>query len=142
MRLTLFALAAFAAAMPAVAQDRSVAQREALVGLTRVLGESQALSQACEGPSERRWRDRMERLVDAEQPDEDLAARMTASFNAGLAEGRRIYPACGEGARRALALAAVRGRDLAEALSHVKYRTGIMPVEPEAEQVTAEPSPR
>lgn len=142
MRLTLLALAAFAAAMPAVAQDRSAAQREALVGLTRVLGESQALSQACEGPSERRWRDRMERLVDAEQPDEDLAARMTASFNAGLAEGRRIYPACGEGARRALALAAVRGRDLAEALSHVKYRTGIMPVEPEAEQVTAEPSPR
>ena len=142
MRPTLLALAVFAAAMPAVAQDRSVAQREALVGLTRVLGESQALSQACEGPSERRWRDRMERLVDAEQPDEDLAARMTASFNAGLAEGRRIYPACGEGARRALALAAVRGRDLAEALSHVKYRTGIMPVEPEAEQVTAEPSPR
>jgi uncharacterized protein (TIGR02301 family) len=142
MRLTLLALAAFAAAMPAVAQDRSVAQREALVGLTRVLGESQALSQACEGPSERRWRDRMERLVDAEQPDEDLAARMTASFNAGLAEGRRIYPACGEGTRRALALAAVRGRDLADALSHVKYRTGIMPVEPEAEQVTAEPSPR
>ena len=142
MRLTLLALAAFAAAMPAVAQDRSAAQREALVGLTRVLGESQALSQACEGPSERRWRDRMERLVDAEQPDEDLAARMTASFNAGLAEGRRIYPAGGEGTRRALALAAVRGRDLAEALSHVKYRTGIMPVEPEAEQVTAEPSPR
>ena len=142
MRLTLLALAAFAAAMPAVAQDRSAAQREALVGLTRVLGESQALSQACEGPSERRWRDRMERLVDAEQPDEDLAARMTASFNAGLAEGRRIYPACDEGTRRALALAAVRGRDLADALSHVKYRTGIMPVEPEAEQVTAEPSPR
>lgn len=141
MRLALLTAAVLLAA-PALAQDRPVEMREALVGLTRVLGESHALRQSCEGASDQHWRGRMNRLVETEQPDEDLDARMKASFNAGFAESRRLYPVCSDGSRRALALAAVRGRELSTTLAHAKYRSGVMPVEPEAEQVTAEPEPR
>ena len=141
MRLALLT-AAVLFADPALAQDRPAEMREALVGLTRVLGESHALRQACEGVSDQNWRGRMNRLVETEQPDEDLDARMKASFNAGFAESRRLYPVCSDGSRRALALAAIRGRELSTTLAHAKYRSGVMPVEPEAEQVTAEPEPR
>lgn len=141
MRLALLTAAVLVSA-PALAQDRPVEMREALVGLTRVLGESHALRQACEGASDQHWRGRMNRLVETEQPDEDLDARMKASFNAGFAEGRRLYPVCSDGSRHALALAAARGRELSTTLAHAKYRSGVMPVEPEAEQVTAEPEPR
>lgn len=142
MRLALFIATVLAAAAPALAQDRPVEMREALIGLTRVLGESHALRQACEGASDQHWRGRMNRLVETEQPDEDLDAKMKASFHAGFAEGRRLYPICSDGSRRALALAAIRGRELSTTLAHAKYRSGVMPVEPEAAQVTAEPEPR
>ena len=130
------------APVPSLAQERSPEMAQTLAELSRVLGESHALRQACEGSGDQYWRARMNRLAETEAGDPELEARLKDSFNAGFAEGRRIYPACGEGTRRALALTAVRGRELADALAHVKYRSGIAPVEPDAEQVTAEPSPR
>jgi uncharacterized protein (TIGR02301 family) len=130
------------AAPPASAQDRTVEMRHTLVGLTRVLGESHALRQACEGPDDMYWRSRMTRLVETEQPDPEFERQLKDSFNAGFAEMRRLYRSCDDGARRAQEMTAVRGRELSSTLAHAKHRTGVMPVMPEEEGVTAEPAPR
>lgn len=127
-------------ASPAAAQERTAPMRETLVGLTRVLGESQALRQACEG-DDQYWRSRMNRLVETEQPDPELESRMKASFNAGLAETRRLYPFCGDSARRAQASSAARGQELAETLAQARYRTGVQPAPIEGEEAAAPAEP-
>ena len=138
----LIAIAMIASSTPALAQERPAELRAALVGLTRVLGESHALRQACEGADDQYWRSRMNRLLEAETPDAEFEDQMKANFNAGFAETRRLYPICNDSARRAQGLAAMRGQELSAALSHARYRTGVAPVVPEEEGVTAEPAPR
>ena len=138
----LIAIAMIASSTPALAQERPAELRAALVGLTRVLGESHALRQACAGADDQYWRSRMNRLLEAETPDAEFEDQMKANFNAGFAETRRLYPICNDSARRAQGLAAMRGQELSAALSHARYRTGVAPVVPEEEGVTAEPAPR
>lgn len=138
----LIAVALLGGATSAHAQERTPEMRQALIGLTRVLGESHALRQACEGREDQQWRSKMARLMDAEQPPPELEEQMKASFNAGFAEMKRLYPACGEAARVAMASTAARGRELSNTLSHAKHRVGVMPVQAEPEEgVTTEPSP-
>lgn len=142
MRPALLVLVLSVLALPAFAQERSIEMRESLVSLARVLGESHALRQACEGGEDQFWRSRMNRLVDTEQAEPALEREMKDSFNAGFADARRLYPVCGDGTWRAQGAAAARGRDLALGLSQAKYRvTTVLP--PEGPQdVTAEPAPR
>lgn len=137
-------LIAFAlAATPALAQERSPEMRGALTSLTRVLGEAHALRQLCDGREDQYWRSRMNRLMDTEQPDPALEAQLKDGFNAGFAEAKRLYPACGDSSRQALALAAVRGRELSGKLAHAKYRVNVLPPPVvEEEGVATDPSPR
>ena len=133
MRPALLIAFALLAATPAMAQDRTEGQRASLVALSRILGESDALHRTCEGGWDDRWATRMDRLVDAEQPDDELAARMRAGFKAGFAEGRQRHAACDEAARLALGQAAARGRDLAAGLANVRHRIGVLPADPQVE---------
>src|ERR1700733_14189580 len=80
-RLALAILLAFAAASQAAAQDRSPADRQTLVELAYVLGESHALRQACAGAGDFYWRTRMQQMVAAEQPDGPFGRRLADSFN-------------------------------------------------------------
>lgn len=132
------------AATPVLAQERPPEMRGALTSLTRVLGEAHALRQACEGREDQYWRSRMSRLMETEQPDPAFEAQLKDGFNAGFAEAKRLHPVCGDDARQAMALAAVRGREIAGKLAHAKYRVSVLPPLPEVEQegVTAEPLPR
>ena len=142
MRSALLVLVLYVLALPAVAQERSIEMREALVHLARVLGESHALRQTCEGSEDQFWRSRMNRLMETEQAEPVLEREMKDAFNAGFAGARRLYSDCGEPTRRAERLAAVRGRELALGLSQSKYRvTTVLPPEG-AQDVTAEPAPR
>ena len=142
MRPALLVLILSMLPLPAFAQERSIEMRDALVSLARVLGESHALRQVCEGNEDQFWRSRMNRLVDTEQAEPVLERQIKDSFNAGFAETRRLYTACGEGTRRAQGLAAARGREIALGLSQAKYRvTTVLPPEG-AQDVTAEPAPR
>lgn len=142
MRSALIVLVLSALALPAFAQERSIEMRESLVSLARVLGESHALRQVCEGGEDQFWRSRMNRLMETEQAEPVLEREMKDSFNAGFADSRRLYPACGEQARRAQGAAAARGRELALELSQAKYRvTTVLPPQG-AQDVTAEPAPR
>jgi uncharacterized protein (TIGR02301 family) len=141
-RVLLIASLLLVPAVAASAQERPVEMRQTLVDLTRVLGESHALRQACEGADDQYWRSRMSRLVEAEQAEPELETKMRDSFNAGFAEARRLYQGCDDSVRRAQGLMAARGRELSTTLAHAKYRSGVMQPTPEEEDVTAEPPPR
>ncbi len=132
------------AATPAIAQERSPELRQTLVALARVMGESHALRQACDGREDRHWRTRMTDLVDTEQPDEVLTKRLNDSFNAGVAAGRAAHDDCSPATREAQAQAAERGHALAAQLARAQRRIpGWLPSLPEedAEKVTDDTSP-
>jgi uncharacterized protein (TIGR02301 family) len=99
------------------AQERSPAERQTLVALAYVMGESHALRQVCKGAGDQYWRGRMRDLVAAEQPDEPFSRRLTDSFNDGFVAGQQAYTACDERAKREAARAASKGRELAVTLS-------------------------
>ncbi len=84
---------------PALAQDRSPAERQALLDLTRLLGESHAIRQTCEGKRDGYWYARMEKLLAVEAADQGLKRRLSLSFNAGFNETRSLYPECVEAAQ-------------------------------------------
>ncbi len=109
MALSLTAPAAFAA-------ERTPAERQILVDLAYVLGQSHALRQACAGQADQFWRGRMVGLIQAEQPDLGLDRRLKESFNAGFAAAQTAYPTCTPQSRRAETAAAEHGRTLAATL--------------------------
>jgi uncharacterized protein (TIGR02301 family) len=102
---------------PAVAQDRTPTQRQTLNDLAYVLGQSHALRQACQGPTDQFWRERMVKLVEAETPDPAFNTRLNNAFNAGFSATQARYPACGPESRAAEAATAARGQALAGSLA-------------------------
>jgi uncharacterized protein (TIGR02301 family) len=101
----------------AFAQDRAPAQRQTLIELAYVLGQSHALRQACMGPDDQFWRDRMTSLVQTEAPDPQFDTRLRGAFNSGFSAAQAQYPACGPDSRSAETRAAAHGRALAAALA-------------------------
>lgn len=98
------------------AQQRSPDQRQILVALAEVVGQSHALRQACR-PGDQFWRGRMQRLLDAERPSPDLETMLKEAFNAGFHRAQAQYPRCDESSRFALSDAAEQGRELADELA-------------------------
>ena len=109
-------LAGSGGAWSAWAQARTPPEQQALADLARVLGESHALRQACEGAGDQTWRDRMQDLLRVEAPDAPLKTRLATAFNDGFAAGRSGFPACGQAARAEAARVAARGEALAARL--------------------------
>lgn len=102
---------------PAQAQDRAPAERQALVDLAYVLGESHALRQACQGEADQFWRARMIRLVELEAPDESLDRRLRNAFNTGFSAAHAAHGQCTAESRAAAARAAAHGQELSKRLS-------------------------
>lgn len=102
----------------ASAQDRVAAQRQILVDLAYVIGQSHALRQTCAGVGDQFWRGRMQRLLQAESPDAAFDRRLKEAFNTGFVAAQSAFPACGPQSRREEVQAAAHGRSLASALSH------------------------
>jgi uncharacterized protein (TIGR02301 family) len=122
MRIIAAAMAFGLLSMPAWAQDRSAAQRDTLVALARVLGEAQALRQACAGEGDPAWRSQFQQMLDVEAPDEAFDLRLRNAFNAGFTSRLGDFPACGPESRMAEAQVALKGRDLAAGLSRAMIR--------------------
>jgi uncharacterized protein (TIGR02301 family) len=87
------------AATAALAQERTPAQRQQLVDLARVLGESHALGQACDGADEQFWRTRMQALLQQEAAEQGLKTRLSVAFNDGYHSAQALYPRCSDAAR-------------------------------------------
>ncbi len=116
MRLLLAVVCLSLSAVPAVAQERSASERQTIVLLAYVLGEAHGVDQVCEGPGALRWRRRMQRLTELEQPDQAFAGRLNGSFNEGFEYRRAQHPACDAAARAAAAETARRGAELSRSI--------------------------
>lgn len=103
----------FAAALAARAPD----DRQALTDLAYVLGEAHALRQVCSGLSDQTWRERMNRMMELEMPDEGLKRRMVDAFNAGFMTRQAQHPLCDPGTGEAERQTARRGQALAQKLA-------------------------
>jgi uncharacterized protein (TIGR02301 family) len=115
-----FLLLLLMAATPALADPpapRAPDQRQTVIDLAYVLGESHALHRACAGPDDNTWRARMGRLLGIEAPDAAYKQRLTESFNAGFVAKRAEFPTCSVKSQAAARAAAARGRDLARRLA-------------------------
>ena len=117
--MILAVLAAALTATAAGAQDRSPAQRQRLLDLAYALGESHALKRACD-PDDLYWYDRMERLLDVEQPDMAFRNELVSRFNTAFEVREAQFPECDAAARAEAAKAARRGRAVAAALSRIR----------------------
>lgn len=104
-------------ASAAWAQERDAGERQRLLDLAYVLGESHSLRQVCEGEGDQYWRARMVRLTEVEQADQAFDVQMRERFNTGFAAGRSEYPVCDGASRKAEQQAARKGQALARKLS-------------------------
>jgi uncharacterized protein (TIGR02301 family) len=103
----------FAAALAARAPE----QRQTLVDLAYVLGEAHALRQVCWGVADQAWRERMNRMMAVEHPDDALKRRLVDAFNAGFATRQAEHPACDAASDEAERATARRGQALAASLA-------------------------
>jgi uncharacterized protein (TIGR02301 family) len=110
-------LVALAMASPALAQNRSGPERQLLVDLSRVLGESHALRQLCRGAEDQFWRERMKTMVIAEQPEPAFQDAMEAAFNAGYDARQRQFAVCSSASRQAESQVSAKGQALARRLA-------------------------
>lgn len=103
-------------AAPAAAIQRSPEQRQILVELAYVLGESHALRRVCLGPTDGQWYERMNRLISMEGDDPIFRQRLIDRFNAGFQAAQTDYPVCNGQSRIAAQSSAARGKTLSETL--------------------------
>jgi uncharacterized protein (TIGR02301 family) len=87
----IFAFTAISHAVPAHAVDPLYETK--LVRLAEVLGSIHSLRNIC-GENSSQWRDRMDALLLAENPDPVRKARLIASFNRGYRTFNETYSAC------------------------------------------------
>lgn len=83
-----------------------------LMRLSEILGALHYLRNLC-GESGQEWRERMEALIEAENPDEARRARLTASFNRGYRSYETNYATCTASALAAIARYMKQGESIA-----------------------------
>ncbi|MEO3998651.1 TIGR02301 family protein [Mesorhizobium sp. CAU 1732] len=91
--------ALMAGAQPTIAAESPFEGQ--LVRLAEVLGSLHYLRNLC-GEDSRTWRDRMQALLEAENPDEARRTRFVASFNRGYRSYEGTYSSCTESAIEAI----------------------------------------
>jgi uncharacterized protein (TIGR02301 family) len=106
-----------AAALPALAQERSPAARESLADLAYTLGQAHALRTRCGGEGDQVWRARMVRMVELEKPDSAFRDQLFENFNTGFLGAKASHPRCDVAAQNEAGRVAARGRDLARVLA-------------------------
>lgn len=111
---TLALIAPLALTRPAAAVD---APYEAgLMRIAEVMGSLHFLRNLC-GDKGERWRQAMERLLAAENPDAERKARFIASFNRGYRSFEGTYTRCTASATEAINRYTVEGENLARDLA-------------------------
>jgi uncharacterized protein (TIGR02301 family) len=107
-------IAPMAFARPAAAID---APYEAgLLRIAEVMGSLHFLRNLC-GDKGEQWRQTMERLLAAENPDAERRARFIASFNRGYRSFEGTYTKCTASATEAISRYTVEGENLARDLA-------------------------
>jgi uncharacterized protein (TIGR02301 family) len=86
------ALGQSAAPAPGVATEPTYDPQ--LLRLSEILGAVHYLRRLCDATEGNVWRDQMQGLIDAENPDPDRRARMVDRFNRGYQGFRSVYRTC------------------------------------------------
>ncbi len=110
-------LALVLSAEPVFAQERNPAERQKLVDLARILGESHWIRRVCTGGQDQSWYGRMEQLLAVEAADQGLKRRLSLSFNDGYHAAEALYPQCVEAARTEARRIAKTAQGLSETLA-------------------------
>ncbi|MEZ5810963.1 MAG: TIGR02301 family protein [Rhizobiaceae bacterium] len=99
---------------PAVAvRADNVPYEKQLLRLSEILGSIHYLRSLC-GEKDGGWRDQMEALLEAENPEPVRRARMIASFNRGYRTYGSVYKTCTESATAAIARYMKEGETLSK----------------------------
>lgn len=114
-RVFLMVLLATAISPASAAAAPQPAYEPDLLRLAEVLGSVHYLRNLCGEPTTE-WRDEMSALINAENPDADGRARLTASFNRGYRAYASVYTACTTSAVEAIDRFMKEGRDLSNEL--------------------------
>ncbi len=117
MRAVLCFIVVLAFGGSAQAQSRPAPDRQGLVDLSRVMGESHALRQLCRDVADTFWRDRMKAMVVAERAEPVLEDAMIAAFNTGYEVRERQFSSCNAAAHQAEAQVSAKGQTLARRLA-------------------------
>ncbi len=112
--LAIAAIAPLLLARPAAAADQPF--DAGLMRLAEVLGSLHFLRNLC-GEKGDAWRSLMERLLEAEKPDEERKARFVANFNRGYRSFEGTYTSCTASATEAIGRYTVEGESLARELA-------------------------
>lgn len=104
MRRAMLFLAAFVAAasmttLPSRAVDAPF--EGSLLRLSEVLGSLHFLRNLC-GETSNQWRDEMQKMLDAEKPDQERREKFVASFNRGYRSFEGTYTKCTASATEAI----------------------------------------
>ena len=99
LTVSVLVAALIAGAQPSIAAESPFEGQ--LVRLAEVLGSLHYLRNLC-GEDSGTWRDRMQALLEAENPDEARRARLVASFNRGYRSYEGTYSNCTESAIEAI----------------------------------------
>lgn len=87
-----------------------------LMRLSEILGSLHYLRNLC-GETGSQWREEMEGLITAENPDPAMRARLVASFNSGYRSFSGVYVACTESAHAAISRYMREGEELAREIA-------------------------
>ena len=112
------------AASPAFAQGAALAPaappaaappafEDQLLRLSEILGAMHYLRDLCGAAEGGLWREQMQGLIDAEQPDADRRARLVDRFNRGYDSYRSVYRTCTAGATETIASYLAEGAKIA-----------------------------
>ncbi|MBU0585084.1 MAG: TIGR02301 family protein [Alphaproteobacteria bacterium] len=112
--LAILLVAPLMMARPAQAVDQPF--DAGLMRLAEVLGSLHFLRNLC-GEKGDQWRGLMERLLAAENPDEERRARFVANFNRGYRSFEGTYTSCTASATEAIGRYTVEGETLARELA-------------------------
>jgi uncharacterized protein (TIGR02301 family) len=90
----LLAASVMVAPVPAAAQAADPPYESQLLRLSEILGALHYLRPLCGADEDQLWRQQMEELIAAEEPNDRRKSRLTDRFNLGYSSFASVYRAC------------------------------------------------
>ena len=113
MCVALAALVALALPHYVQGQEDFMVYRGQLLRMAEILGGVHHLRGSCDQSEDQAWRERMLRLIEIEQPSQQLRDQMIERFNATYEAQKRRFPNCDNSSAQEAARLAREGQNLA-----------------------------
>lgn len=98
--------------------DQYLQRQQDLVSLANIFGQLHHIRRTCNPRREANiWRERMQNLIELEEPDNDTHLNMVNAFNEGFRASRSSHPQCTRDAQDAGKDLAFKGNEIVQRLS-------------------------